>query len=78
MDSNLFQVALWVGGIFLLIISGLLGWIGVMQKETKHIIFLKNDEQDQRLNKHDEKFEKVHEEIKTLAVSIASGVRKRK
>lgn len=57
-QQNLIEVALWVGGIFLLIISGLLGWIGVMQKETKSAVFKKNDEQDRRLEKHDEE---IHE-----------------
>lgn len=63
MEQGLIEVALWVGGGFLIIISGLLGWIGVMQRETKAIIFKKNDEQDARLEKHDDKFEKVHDEI---------------
>lgn len=82
MESINWTVILWVGGglftLFFGIVSGLLGWIGMMQRETKKTIFLKNDEQDTRLAKHDEKFDKVHEEIKSLAVSIASGGRKRK
>lgn len=61
--------ALWIAGAFLMIISGLLGWIGIMQRETKKIIFQKNNEQDQRLDKHDEKFDKVQEEIHALAVT---------
>lgn len=78
MDEGIIQIALWIGGIFLMIISGLLAWIGVMQRETKRIIYLKNDEQDKRLDKHDEKFDKVHEEIKDLAISIAESVKRRK
>lgn len=58
MDSNLVQIAIWIGGGFFLIISGLLTWIGVMQKETKAVITKKNDEQDKRLEKHDEE---IHE-----------------
>lgn len=78
MDSNTLEIALWVGGGFFSVIAGLLTWIGIMQKETKQVIFQKNIEQDARLNKHDEKFDKVHEEIKTLAVSIAAGGKRRK
>lgn len=69
MDSNIVQLAIWIGSGFLIIISGLLTWIGIMQRETKAVIFQKNNEQDQRLDKHDEKFEKVQEEIHALAVT---------
>lgn len=69
MDQNLVQIVLWVGGGFLLIISGLLGWIGIMQRETKSIIFQKNTEQDVRLDKHDDKFEKVHDEIHEIQLA---------
>lgn len=56
------KTILWIaGGIFTVffgIISGLLGWIGIMQRETKQTIYLKNVEQDERLEKHDEE---IHE-----------------
>lgn len=64
---------LWVAGgiltFFFGIISGLLGWIGIMQRETKKTIYLKNVEQDQRLDKHDDKFEKVHDEIHEIQLA---------
>lgn len=63
---------LWIaGGILtfgLSIIISLLGWIGVMHRETKEAIIKKNVEQDERLEKHDDKFEKVQEEIHQLAL----------
>lgn len=68
MDKEIIEVALWIGGVFLLIISGLLGWIGIMQRETKSVIFQKNTEQDQRLDNHDKKFEEQQEEIHELAL----------
>lgn len=69
MDSNLIQIAIWIGGGFFLIISGLLTWIGVMQSETKKAIFEKNIEQDGRLDRHDDKFDKVQTEIHELALT---------
>lgn len=69
MDKELLEVALWIAGAFMVIISGLLSWIGIMQRETKAVIHQKNNEQDQRLDKHDEKFDKVQEEIHALAVT---------
>jgi len=58
---------LWIAGgiatFFMTIISALLGWIGVMHKETKNAITMKNIEQDERLEKHDDKFDKIQEEI---------------
>lgn len=68
MDEGLIQIVLWIGGAFLIIISGLLGWIGIMQRETKSIIFQKNEEQDHRLDNHDKKFENQQEEIHELAL----------
>ena len=64
---------LWIAGgiatFFLTIISALLGWIGVMHRETKEAIIKKNIEQDERLEKHDDKFEKVQDEIHQLALT---------
>lgn len=71
MDEGLLQIAIFLGGGFFLIISGLLTWIGVMQKETKAVITKKNDEQDERLTKHDEKFDKVHQEIHNIQLQNA-------
>lgn len=85
MDQNTTQIVLWLAGGIGAVITGLITWIGIMQRESKEqnkeiitLIREKNTEQDDRLNKHDEKFDKVHEEIKTLAVSIAAGGRKQK
>ncbi|HEU5289071.1 MAG TPA: hypothetical protein VFU05_00415 [Cyclobacteriaceae bacterium] len=85
MDQGIIEIALWLAGGFGTIFMGLLTWIGVMQRESKdqnktiiELIHLKNSEQDERLNKHDEKFDKVHDEIKSLAVSIATSSKKRK
>ena len=49
---------LWVGGVFMLIISGLLAWIGANQREIKRFYIEKNVEQDKRLDEHDEE---IHE-----------------
>lgn len=37
-----------------------------------------HDSVEIRLNKHDDKFDKVHEEIKELAIGIAESVKRRK
>lgn len=66
--AEVLQIALWIGGGFFLIISGLLGWIGMMYSETKKAILEKNVEQDERLNKHDDKFEVHQKEIHALAI----------
>lgn len=68
MESNIIQVGIWIGGGFFLIISGLLTWIAVMQRETKKIAFDKNSEQDQRLSNHDIKFDEHQQEIHELAL----------
>lgn len=66
------KTILWIaGGIFTFffgIVSGLLAWIGIMQKETKKIAFDKNLEQDHRLSNHDIKFEEHQGEIHELAL----------
>lgn len=56
--EEIIQVALWIFGVFLMIISGLLGWIGIIQRETKKVIMEKNVEQDKRLDGHDDE---IHE-----------------
>lgn len=74
LDKINWSVILWVAGgigtFFLLVISSLLGWIGVMHRETKEAIIKKNVEQDERLEKHDDKFEKVQDEVHQLALSV--------
>lgn len=64
---------LWVGGIFMAIISALLAWIGVMIREDKKSNETKYAAHDKRLKKHDKifikhdkKFDKQHQEIKEL------------
>lgn len=66
--EQIVEVGLWIAGAFMIIISGLLGWIGIMQRETKKTIFLKNEEQDERLSHHDIKFEEHQAEIHELAL----------
>jgi len=49
--SEIIEIGLWIAGGFLVVISGLLGWIATMLKSDKDII-------EARLTKHDEE---IHE-----------------
>lgn len=55
--DEIIQIALWIGGIFLLVISGLLGWIGVMLRGDQKVVNI-------RLEKHEGWILKQQEEIR--------------
>lgn len=73
MEQINWTVILWVGGglgtLFLSVITGLLAWIVRMHGQTNKFIIQKNVEQDGRLDKHDDKFDKVHDEIQDIQLA---------
>lgn len=65
--DEVYQIALWIGGVFLMIISGLLGWIAFMLKSDKDTIVF-------RLEKHEgwiiKQQEEIHEMSEKTSVAI--------
>lgn len=62
MDQINWDAILWVGGVFLAIITGLLAWIAkLIQSDREEIGF--------RLDKHDKKFRKQQKQIYTLTLN---------
>lgn len=64
---------LWVGGLFMAVITALLAWIGAMIKDDKkrnETNYAMHDKRirkhDKTLIKHDKKFDKQHNEIQGL------------
>lgn len=73
MEAVNWEPILWFGGLFLMIISALLAWIGVMIREDKKRNETNYAIHDKRLKKHDKifikhdkKFDKQHNEIQGL------------
>ncbi len=68
MDQGLIEIALWIGGAFLLIISGLLGWIVTLISSGKTDVNI-------RLEKHETwilaQQREIHEIAKTTGEAIA-------
>lgn len=58
---------LWVGGVFMAVITGLLGFIAINIREDKRMSMENYQYHEKWLKKHDKKFVKQHNEIVELA-----------
>lgn len=62
MEEINWEPILWIGGVFLAIITGLLAWIARLIQSDREEIGV-------RLDKHDKKFRKQQKQIYTLTLN---------